>query len=103
MQAFQHIIAQMIQLEAYNITTGVGSFGFNLKIKMAIPGQSPKTFATKRDAIKERDELLSWSSNEHAIVVNMLLRPNSRATPSIPPTPIALVLPVVRRTLIRSA
>ena len=78
-QAFRDIVAQMIRPDAYMLESHSDHFHLHLKDKDGLPlGQSPPTrkLATREDAMKERDELLSWSSNERAILVeHLLLRP----------------------------
>ena len=79
-QAFREIIGQMILSNAYAITEPTpesSHFQVQLNDKNGNPlGQSPKAFPTQADAERERDELLAWSSNERAIIVeHLLLRP----------------------------
>lgn len=76
-QALREIIAQMAQADAYEVVDESGAFRLKLNDKNGDPvGQPPKTLQTKAGALALRDELLSWSSNERAIVVeHLLLRP----------------------------
>jgi hypothetical protein len=75
--AFQAIIVQMVQPGAYEITSESGSFRLQLKDKNGNPlGQGPVLFQTEADAQAVIDELVGWSSNERALVVeHLLLRP----------------------------
>ncbi len=76
-QAFRDIITQMVQTDAYDVIPESAPFQLQLKDKQGNQlAQVPQTFATKEEAIQQRDELLSWSSNERAIIVeHLLLRP----------------------------
>jgi hypothetical protein len=76
-KAFQEIIVQLIQTEAYDIVLDTNQFLLKLKDKLGNPlGQYPVPFETKADALASEQELLAWSSNERAIVVeHLLLRP----------------------------
>lgn len=75
--AFDVIIVQMIQSGAYQIVPETGQFRLQLKDKDDNPlGQHPVLFDTEDEAQALMDELLGWSSNERAIVVeHLLLRP----------------------------
>ncbi|WP_230471162.1 hypothetical protein [Hymenobacter jejuensis] len=75
--AFQEIIAQMIQPSAYEIVIDTAQFRLTLKDKNNNPlGQHPELFKAKSAAQELQDELLNWSSNARAIVVeHLLLRP----------------------------
>lgn len=75
--AFQQIITRMSQPAAYAITPAAAPFRLQLQAPDgALLGQSPKLFATEEDAQREQDELVGWSSNERAILVeHLLLRP----------------------------
>ncbi len=77
LKAFREIIVQMVQLGAYEIVDEAGLFRVKLKDKNGNPlGQHPTLFQTQTAAQAVRDELLSWSGNERAIVVeHLLLRP----------------------------
>lgn len=76
-QAFQKIIVQMAQPDAYEITSESGKFRLKLKDKNGnYLSQDPELFQTEAGAQAARDELLGWSSNERAIIVeHLLLRP----------------------------
>lgn len=76
-KAYREITAQMTQMDAYEIVDETGGFQLRLKDNHGeLLGQHPVLFQT-RSAVREvRGELLSWSSNERAIVVeHLLLRP----------------------------
>lgn len=77
LQALREIIAQMVQADAYEVIDESGAFRLKLNDKNGDPvGQHPTLLQTKAEALALRDELLSWSSNERAIVVeHLLLRP----------------------------
>ena len=77
LKAFQDIILQMVQLDAYNIVPEFGPYRLKLKDKNGfILGRHPVKFASKAEAEVVRDELIAWSANERAIVVeHLLLRP----------------------------
>lgn len=76
-KAFREIIVQMIQLDAYGIALESNKFRLKLKDKNGnLMGQYPVLCQTQAEAQAVRDELLGWSSNERAIVVeHLLLRP----------------------------
>jgi hypothetical protein len=76
-QAFREIMVQMIQSDTYEITPESGKFRLQLKDKNGhLLGKVPELFQKWAEAEAFRDELLGWSSNERAIVVeHLLLRP----------------------------
>lgn len=76
-QAFQKIVVQMTQLAAYQITEKSGKFRLELRDNAnLLLGNSPEPFDTKAEAEAFRRELLSWSANKRAVVVeHLLLRP----------------------------
>ncbi|HZK97679.1 MAG TPA: hypothetical protein VFC67_25980 [Prolixibacteraceae bacterium] len=75
--AYKLIIKQMLQSDAYEVKEKDGKFNLNLKTEGgALLGSSPQTFATNGAAIDVMNELLAWSANEKAFVVeHLLLRP----------------------------
>lgn len=77
LQAFQEIILQMVQHDAYIIVPEFGPYRLKLKDKNGtILGRHPMKFTIKAEAEVVRDELIAWSANERAIVVeHLLLRP----------------------------
>jgi len=70
-------IKQMLQADAYEVKEKDGSFILNLKTDAgALLGSSTQIFATDGAAIDLMKELLAWSANEKAFVVeHLLLRP----------------------------
>jgi hypothetical protein len=76
-KAFREIIVQMVQPDAYEIAPESGEYRLKLKDKNGNPlGQHAKLFETQAQAQTLKDELLAWSANERAIVVeHLLLRP----------------------------
>ncbi|MDF0651249.1 MAG: hypothetical protein P0121_07235 [Nitrospira sp.] len=76
-QAFRDIIRRMILIEAYDIVPEAGRFRLKVKDENGnVLGQHPVLFQTMSDANGLRDELVGWSSNERAVVVeHILLRP----------------------------
>ena len=76
-EAYKLIIKQMIQEDAYEIKENSGQFALNLKDEASkIIGSYPENFATKAAALDMMNELLGWSANEKAIIVeHLLLRP----------------------------
>jgi len=76
-KAFREIIIQMVQPDAYEIAPERGEFRLKLKDSNGNPlGQHPNLLKTRAEAQALMDELLSWSANERAIVVeHLLLRP----------------------------
>jgi hypothetical protein len=76
-QAFRDIVRRMIQFEAYDIVPE--NSGFRLKVKAddgTLLGQHPQVVPTMSEATALRNDMLGWSSNERAIVVeHLLLRP----------------------------
>lgn len=77
LKAFREIIVRMVQPGAYEIVPETSQFRLKLKDKNGDPlAQHQELFQTKVDAKAFRDELMGWSSNERAIVVeHLLLRP----------------------------
>jgi len=75
--AYKLIIKQMLQEDAYEVKAKDGKFNLNLKTEGgALLGSSPQTFATNGAATDVMNELLAWSANEKAFVVeHLLLRP----------------------------
>jgi hypothetical protein len=75
--AYEMIIKQMIQDAAYEIKEKNGQFTLNLKDEsLKIIGTCPELFSSKDKARDTMNELLGWSANEKAIVVeHLLLRP----------------------------
>lgn len=76
-QAFRDIITRMILSEAYDIVSENSRFRLKVKDKDGnVLGRHPVLLQTISDANALRDELMGWSSNERAIVVeHILLRP----------------------------
>ena len=76
-KAFREIIVQMVQPDAYEIATESSQYRLKLKDKDDNPlGSHPELFASKAEAQEMLEELLAWSGNERAIVVeHLLLRP----------------------------
>ncbi|MES2730973.1 MAG: hypothetical protein V4714_04465, partial [Bacteroidota bacterium] len=76
-KAFREIIVQLIQRNAYTIVAESGQLRLKIKDKNGNPlGQHPTLVKTEVAAEAIRDELLGWSSNERAMVVeHLLLRP----------------------------
>lgn len=76
-QAYQAIMAQMVQADAYKIVVEFGPFRLKLKDKNGNAlGRHPVLFKTQAEAQALRDELMGWSANERAIIVeHLLLRP----------------------------
>ncbi|MCP5245924.1 MAG: hypothetical protein H6937_08240 [Burkholderiales bacterium] len=76
-KAYREITVQMTQMDAYEIVDKTETFHLKLKDNHGDPlGQHPVLFQTRTAAQVVRGELLSWSSNERAIVVeHLLLRP----------------------------
>jgi len=76
-QAYQELIIQMVQVDAYDIAPENGKFRLKLKDRKNNPlGQHPQLLETQAQAQALRDELLSWSANDRAIIVeHLLLRP----------------------------
>jgi hypothetical protein len=75
--AFRDLVRRMMRVEAYVIVSEDGRFRLLLKDKDGnLIGRHPALLQTMSDAKSLRDELLGWSSNERAIVVeHLLLRP----------------------------
>ena len=75
--AYQKIVRQMILSEAYEIVESSGEFILNLKDDGGNPlGSYPQTFTSKASAVEMMNNLLAWSANEKALVVeHLLLRP----------------------------
>ncbi len=75
--ALRELLRQMIQPDNYEIAKEDSQFRLKLKDNNSVPlGQHPELFPQKAEAEAFRDELLTWSSNERAIVVeHLLLRP----------------------------
>ncbi len=67
----------MVRADAYQIAMEDGRFRLKLKDGNGDPlGRHPELFPRQADAQAFKDELLTWSSNERAIVVeHLLLRP----------------------------
>jgi hypothetical protein len=76
-QYFTEVMERMIQLDAYNIAAESSQFHLKLKDKTDNPlAHHPVLFNTKVEAEAFRDELIGWTANERAIVVeHLLLRP----------------------------
>ncbi|MGE0275626.1 MAG: hypothetical protein AB7G68_03675 [Nitrospiraceae bacterium] len=76
-QAFRDIARRMMLTDAYVVVPENGRFRLNLKDKDGtVIGRHPVLLQTMSDAKSLRDELLGWSSNERAILVeHLLLRP----------------------------
>ena len=75
--AYDAVIVQMTQDGAYEIIDEGGGFRLRLKDENGDPmGQHPEISKTKAEAEALKQELLSWSSNDRAIIVeHLLLRP----------------------------
>jgi len=76
-QAFRDIVRRMMLFDAYVIVSEDGRFRLTLKDKDGkVIGQHPVLLQTMSDTKALRDELVGWSANERAIVVeHLLLRP----------------------------
>jgi len=76
-ETYKLIINQMIQEDAYEIKETEGQFALNLKDEGSkIIGTSQELLASIQAATDLMNELLGWSANEKAIVVeHLLLRP----------------------------
>ena len=75
-QAFQDVVTRMTVSDAYSIVSDNPPFRLVIKDKHGnVLGQGPPA-EKKSEAVSLRDELLGWSSNERALVVeHLLLRP----------------------------
>jgi hypothetical protein len=75
--AFREILRQMVQPGAYEIAGEDGQFRLKLLDNLGVTlGQHPELFPTAAAAEALQNELVSWSANEQAIVVeHLLLRP----------------------------
>ncbi len=75
--AYKQIIKQMIQEDAYDIIPKDDKFILNLKDDTGNRlGSHPHPFKSKAEAFELMNELLGWSANEKAFVVeHLLLRP----------------------------
>ncbi len=71
------VLVQMVQGDTYSVVSVASQFRLKLKDKNSNDlGQVPGLFATRAEALAFKDELMGWSSNERAIVVeHLLLRP----------------------------
>jgi len=75
--AYSQIITQLIQEDAYEVVEKDGKFNLNLKDNGGkLLGKSDNIFASKTGAFDLMNELLAWSANQKAFVVeHLLLRP----------------------------
>ena len=75
--AYDRCITRLTQAEAYHIVSQSGKFRLVVSDAVGLPmGDCPSTFDTVAGARERMDELLAWSSNQRAIVVeHLLLRP----------------------------
>ena len=75
--AYQKIINQMLLAEAYEVVEKNGKFNLNLKDDGGnLIGSYPQSLNSKTEAFDLMNELLGWSANEKAFVVeHLLLRP----------------------------
>lgn len=77
LQARRYLLTQMSRLDAYEVPEEESPYHLQLQDRHnTLLGQSPKHFATQDDALRARDELVSWSCHARAIIVeHLLLRP----------------------------
>jgi hypothetical protein len=75
--AYKQMIKQMIQEDAWEIIAKDDQFNLILKDETGNPlGSDPHLFKSKAEALDGMNELLGWSANEKAFVVeHLLLRP----------------------------
>lgn len=81
--AYERVTSRLIRPDAYQISQeadpATGAFVFRLRLRDAggnALGEHPKSLPAKADADALRQDLLGWSSNERAVVVeHLLLRP----------------------------
>ena len=76
-QALHEVVIQMVQSSAYEMIEEGSQFRLRLKERTGKPlGHHPELFNSRAEAQAFMDELLGWSGNERAIVVeHLLLRP----------------------------
>jgi hypothetical protein len=75
-QAFRTVLERLSREEAYEINPEGDQFRLELKDAADNPIGQSALFATESDAEAFKEELLNWSANERAIVVeHLLLRP----------------------------
>ena len=75
--AYKQMIKQMIQEDAWEVIAKDDQFNLILKDETGNQlGSDPHLFISKAEALDEMNELLTWSANEKAFVVeHLLLRP----------------------------
>ena len=99
-RAFREMIVQLVQRQNYMITPNGDTFRVAVKDKNgALLCKHGEGFKTEAEAKAFQEELMGWSSNERAIVVeHILLRPKFPGDALFPPAPMAHVRRVGTRT-----
>lgn len=75
--AYKQVIKQMVQEDAWEVVAKEDKFDLHLKDDHGNPlGTGPHHFSSKDEALDVMNDLLAWSANEKAFVVeHLLLRP----------------------------